>query len=209
MHMLSYFLEPGRGPLQDRLEELRRGRVVRNRAIVDALCADGIELTVGEVEAESGGGSVGRPHIAALLIRKGVVGTMAEAFDRYLAEGRPAYRPRVRLEAEEAVRLTAASGGVAVVAHPHTVAARAAEFSAAFEKFAAIGVAGIECHYAEYPPEQRRKLAETAARFGLIATGGSDYHGTYKPGLELGTGRGDLAVPDAAYEALLEARPRR
>ena len=208
MHLLAYFLEPGSGPLQDRLSELRRGREARNRQIVEALRADRIDITVEEVEAESGGGSVGRPHIAALLIRKGAVATMSEAFDRYLAEGRPAYRPRLRLAAAEAVRLTATSGGVAVVAHPHTVAGRADEFSTAFEEFAAIGVAGIECHYSEYPPEQRSSLAATATRFGLIATGGSDYHGTYKPGLDLGVGRGDLAVPDDAYEALLAARPR-
>ena len=94
------------------------------------------------------------------------------------------------------------------MAHPHTVAGQADEFSAAFDEFAAIGVAGIECHYSEYSPGQRSSLAATAARFGLIATGGSDYHGTYKPGLDLGIGRGDLAVPDSAYEALLEARPR-
>ncbi len=207
MHMLAYFIEPGPGPLQDRLEALRQGRVARNRTIVAALVDLGIEITVEEITAESGGGSVGRPHIAAVLIRKGAVTTMAEAFDRYLADGRPAYRPRPRLEAAEAVRLTRASGGVAVVAHPHTVAGRTVEFSEAFAAFADIGVAGVECHYSEYPPAQRLDLARAAARFGLLATGGSDYHGTYKPGLDLGIGRGDLVVPDEAYEALLAARP--
>ena len=80
-------------------------------------------------------------------------------------------------------------------------------FTEAFEAFKAIGVSGIECHYSEYAPDIRTRLAAIAADFGLIATGGSDYHGTYKPGLELGIGRGDLSVPDEAYEALLSARP--
>ncbi|MCJ7726321.1 MAG: PHP domain-containing protein [Acidimicrobiia bacterium] len=208
MHMLAYFLEPGPGPLQDRLAALRDGREARNVLIVEALNGLDIEITIEEVEKESGGGSIGRPHIAAILVRKGAAHSMADAFDRYLADGRPAYRPRLRLEAAEAAALTSASGGVAVVAHPHTVAGRTEGFAEAFAAFKDIGVSGIECHYSEYAPDNRRRLAAIAADFGLIATGGSDYHGTYKPGLELGTGRGDLAVPDAAYEALLAARPR-
>ena len=122
MHMLAYFMEPGPGPLQDRLAELQQGRGARNGLIVEALNGLDIDITIEEVEAESGGGSIGRPHIAAILVRKGAAHSMAEAFDRYLADGRPAYRPRLRLEAAEAAALTRASGGVAVVAHPHTVA---------------------------------------------------------------------------------------
>jgi len=207
MHMLAYFLEPGPGPLQDRLQALQDGRVVRNIGIVGALNDLGIDITIEEVEEESGGDSIGRPHIAAILVRKGAAHSMADAFDRYLADGRPAYLPRLRLEAAEAAELTKASGGVAVVAHPHTVAGHSRGFTEAFEAFKAIGVSGIECHYSEYAPGIRTRLAAIAADFGLIATGGSDYHGTYKPGLELGIGRGDLSVPDEAYEALLSARP--
>jgi len=208
MHMLAYFLEPGPGPMQDRLQELQAGRVVRNAAIVDALVGLGIDISIAEIEEESGGDSVGRPHIAAVLVRKGAARNMADAFDSYLADGRPAYRPRLRLGAEDAVRLTRASGGVPVVAHPHTVAGNAAGFTEAFESFRAIGVVGIECHYSEYPPPTRTRLAAIAEGMGLIATGGSDYHGTYKPGLDLGIGRGDLHVPDEAYDALLTARQR-
>jgi len=207
MHMLAYFLEPGPGPLQDRLQALQDGRVVRNIGIVGALNDLGIDITIEEVEEESGGDSIGRPHIAAILVRKGAAHSMADAFDRYLADGRPAYLPRLRLEAAEAAELTKASGGVAVIAHPHTVAGHSRGFTEAFEAFKAIGVSGIECHYSEYAPGIRTRLAAIAADFGLIATGGSDYHGTYKPGLELGIGRGDLSVPDEAYEALLSARP--
>jgi len=206
MHMLAYFLEPGPGPLQDHLEKLRAGRQVRNTAIIEALVGLGIDISISEIEEESGGDSVGRPHIAAVLVRKGAVRSVADAFDRYLADGRPAYRPRIRLGAAEAVGLTRASGGVPVVAHPHTVAGNADGFTEAFESFRAIGVAGIECYYGEYSPGTRSRLAAIAGSMGLIATGGSDYHGTYKPGLHLGIGRGDLHVPDEAYEALLSAR---
>ena len=206
MHLLAYFIEPGAGPLQDRLRDLQEGRAVRNAAIIEALRGLGIALDAEEVETESGTGVIGRPHIAAVMVRRGATASVAEAFDRYLAKGRPAYRDRPRLTAAEAVQLTRASGGVAVVAHPHTVATASGGFAAAFESFASLGISGIECHYGEYPPATRLRLAETARRFGLIATGGSDYHGRYKPGLQIGTGRGDLSVPDRAYEDLVAAR---
>jgi len=207
MHLLSYWIEPRPGPLQDRLASLQAGRNARNAEIVAALSGMGIDITLDDVEEESGGGSVGRPHIAAVLVARRVVRSVGEAFDRYLATGRPAYRSRPRLPVAEAVRLTAASGGVCVVAHPHTVADGAAGFAEAFAAFARLGIAGVECYYVEYPPEHRIRLADLAASFGLIATGGSDFHGRYKPGISVGTGRGDLVVPDHAVDALAEARP--
>jgi len=206
MHLLAYWVEDGSGPLQDALAEVRDSRRTRNIEIVDALRAMGIDITLGEVLEESGPGVVGRPHIAEVLRRHGVVETIAEAFDVYLASGRPAYRPRLRLTAPQAVTLARASGGVTSVAHPHTVAASAAEYRSVLEGVTALGVDGIECHYVEYPPDLRRTLAAWAEELGAIPTGGSDYHGTYKPGIEVGTGRGDLIVPDEVVERLAARR---
>lgn len=207
MHLLGYWVEPGQGPVETRLAELRDSRNSRNAEIVAALTELGIDITLDEVEAEAGGSSVGRPHIGAILMRKGAVDSMADAFDRYLAAGRPAYRPRVRLDAADAVALFHEAGGVASVAHPHTIATSEADFRMAFESFAAVGIDGVECHYGEYTPQQRATLAATASRLGLVATGGSDFHGGHKPGLSVGTAKGDLRVPDEVVEAL-EARRR-
>ena len=102
---------------------------------------------------------MGRPHIAAALVRRRHVPSMEAAFDLYLARGRPAYRHRPRLTAADAVALTRRSGGAAVLAHPHTVAAGAAEYAAALEAFAALGGAGVECHYPDYPPDLQAHLA--------------------------------------------------
>jgi predicted metal-dependent phosphoesterase TrpH len=207
MHMLAYFLAPVQGPLQDRLGALRRGREERNVRIVDRLAALGLHVSYDEVRAEAGRhGVVGRPHIAAVLVAKGHVPDISAAFDRYLAKGRPAYEPRMRLGAVEAVRLARASGAVPVVAHPHTIAVAAGDYRAAFVELAAAGLGGIEAHYAEYPVETRLHLADLAASLGLAATGGSDYHGEYKPGLRVGSGRGDLVVPDSALDDLISAR---
>ncbi len=209
MHMLCYFLDPARpGSLQERLAEVRSSRDGRNRRMVEKLSRLGLDITWDEVATEAREGIVGRPHIAAVLVGKGHAASIPDAFDRLLARGRPGYVDRHRLGWEEAARLAAAEGSVPVVAHPHTLGVGASEYAAAFARLAEGGVRGIEAHYGEYPPEVRANLAAVAARLGMVATGGSDYHGSYKPAVALGTGRGDLAVPDEALAALRAARER-
>lgn len=206
MHMLVYFLEPGSGPLQDRLEELRRGRSQRNDRIVGLLQGCGLDITMGEVRAEAGGGVIGRPHFAGVLIRKGYVASVQEAFDRYLATGRPAYSPRFKLAAAEAIALARETEAVPVIAHPHTLNLRAEGYAAGFADLVDLGLGGIEAYYGEYSPELRLSIAGLCERLGIVATGGSDYHGSYKPHLSVGTGKGDLRVPDDIPARLLAAR---
>ncbi len=202
VHLLVYFLEPGTGPLQDRLEWLQRARSTRNERIAERLRELGIDLSYDEVVVEAGGRGVGRPHFAALLVAKGYVADIAGAFDRYLAAGRPAYVGRERLDALDAIRLARASGAVPVIAHPHTIGISADEYRDAFRQLAGEGLGGIEAHYAEYEPAMRAHLAELSRDLGVVATGGSDFHGSYKPGLYVGVGRGDLDVPDSVLDEL-------
>lgn len=199
-HFLAYWLEPGPGPLQDRLAAIAEGRARRNGEILTALAGLGIDLSPEELRSSPG--LVGRPHIAAAMVRRGYVPSLEAAFDLYLARGRPAYRPRLRFTAAEAVGLTRRSGGAAVLAHPHTVAAGAGEYTAALVSFRDLGGAGIECHYPDYPADLQAHLAAVTRRLGMVPTGGSDYHGEHRPGIALGTGRGDLDVPDEALGAL-------
>ena len=206
MHLLVYFLAPGPGPLQDRLADIRSSRAARNAVIVDRLHSLGLEITLAEVEAEAGGGVVGRPHIAGVLMAKGYVETVAEAFDRFLAAGRPGYVPRMRLAAAEAITLSRAGDAVPVIAHPHTLNLRSDEFASGFRELVALGLGGIESYYAEYTPVMRNHLARLCDDLGIVATGGSDYHGKYKPHLRVGTGKGDLSVPDNIWEQLEESR---
>jgi 3',5'-nucleoside bisphosphate phosphatase len=207
VHLLGYWIEPDT-PIADLLADIRSNRDDRNREMVAALAGLGIDITDDDIAVEGGRGSVGRPHIAAVLVRKGVVATIADAFDQYLAAGRPAYRGRLRLDLPEAVDLIHRSRGVASVAHPHTIADREAEFLDLFERLSGLGVDGVECHYGEYAPDLRTRLDRHARSLGLVPTGGSDYHGTYKPGLAVGTGRGDLTVPDTVVAELKERRSR-
>lgn len=207
MHLLVLFLGPGPGPLQDRLAELRSGRAARNGRMVARLRELGMDVTPAEVEAQAGGGVVGRPHMAAVLVRKGYVPDIPTAFERYLASGRPAYIGRFRLEPEEAIRLARASGAVPVLAHPHTLDLTRDEIHGVLDRLVDAGLVGLECRYSTYPPEERRSWTTVARHHGLIPSGGSDYHGTYKDDVSLGWGRGDLRVPDRLLEELREARP--
>jgi predicted metal-dependent phosphoesterase TrpH len=207
MHLLVYFLEPGPGPLQDELVRLQEARDNRNRRMADRLASLGLPVTYDEIQTEAGGMGAGRPHIANILVRKGVVGSIQEAFDVWLAKGRPAYVDKERMEPKDAVGLAIKSGAVPVLAHPLSLDLSPADTEATVAQLASFGLAGLEAIYGRYSPEDRFAIAGIASRHGLAITGGSDYHGTYKPDLQVGVGRGDLQVPDEILDKLRDRIP--
>lgn len=207
-HVLVYFAEADDGPLQAELAALRRDRVARNRELADRLRTLGLDVTYDEIVAQAAGEeSAGRPHVAAVLVRHGYAESIPDAFDRWLGTGAPAYVPKARLEPAALAAAARASGAVAVLAHPLTLGLDAGGLESAVAHLAEAGFAGIEAHYGRYSPETRAELVALAGRHDLVATGGSDYHGDVKAGLSVGTGEGDLAVPDGALEALVARRP--
>jgi 3',5'-nucleoside bisphosphate phosphatase len=208
MHVLCYFVDDVPGPLRNALEGLRADRAKRNDALIARLAELGIPVSRDEVEAEAGSAVIGRPHFAAVLVRHGVVSSVEEAFDTYLAKGRPGYVGRDDIEAAEAIAVANASGGVAVLAHPLSLELTPGELDRLLDTLCDDGLAGMECQYANYDPATREDLHRLAGNHGLVATGGSEFHGRYKPGLFVGTGRGDLAVADEALEALRARRGR-
>lgn len=207
IHMLAYFLEPVPGPLQDRLEDLRAGRTVRNQRIVERLNEMGYPITMNDVLRQAAGDAVGRPHIADALVEAGAIEDRSHAFINLLGDGGTAYVERDRLTAINAIELTKAAGGVASIAHPLTINANVATLRTIFGDLRDAGLAGIEAYYPEHPLAIRAQLAAVASDLGLVATGGSDYHGLGKPGVQIGCGRGDLVVPDSALEELQKRRP--
>jgi predicted metal-dependent phosphoesterase TrpH len=206
MHLLVYFPD-AEGPLAPRLRELQDARSTRNDRIVERLRDAGIDITVDDVLAEAGDGSVGRPHIAAVLVRAGAASSIDDAFDRWLAKGRPAYVERLRLSPREAIALAHGSRAVTSLAHPGSLGLEGGALRAFAAQLAADGLDAVECEYARYTREERGTYRALAAEFGLAVTGGSDYHGAYKPDLHVGVGRGDLAVPDALLDDLEARRP--
>lgn len=209
MHVVVLFLDDEEGPLQARLAELRAGRDRRNEQIVEVLRREGLDITLDDVLEQAGGGAVGRPHVAAVLLEKGYVASIQEAFDRWLAKGRPAYMERFRMDPAEAIDLAHRSGAVTVLAHPFSLDRAGGELDGFVAELTGLGLDGIECEYGRYSPHERTALRELARRHDLCPSGGSDYHGTYKPDLSLGTGTGDLNVPDDWLDALEDRRPVR
>ena len=204
MHLLVLLIEDP-DYLSSRLGRVREGRARRNLEVMERLRSQGVDVTMEEVREEGGSGAIGRPHFASLLVRKGYAPDIPAAFDLYLGRGRPAYVERFRLGPAEAIAAAHASGGAAVLAHPLTLGVEGGRLSAVLEGLCEQGLDGMEAHYGAYDPPTRRSLVELARRHGLVPTGGSDYHGRFKPDVMLGIGRGDLVVPDEVLDELRAA----
>jgi predicted metal-dependent phosphoesterase TrpH len=208
-HVLVYFVEGTEGPLQDELIRLREDRVARNRLLVDKLRDLGVGISYEEVRLEAGGDeNMGRPHFAAVLVRHGAAESVQDAFDRWLGRDAPGYVPKARVSPATVADLATQSGAVSVLAHPLTLGLSPQDLRAAVGELADSGFGGIEAIYGRYTDEERQGLQHLAREFDLVATGGSDYHGDSKPDLTVGTGRGDLKVPDDVLERLAARRPR-
>ncbi len=207
-HVLVYFIDHEEGALHDELARLRHDRVRRNHQLAERLAELGIPITYDEaVAAASSEESLGRPHFAGLLVDKGAAESIPDAFDRWLGHARPAFVSKARVHPGQIAQAARASRGVCVLAHPLTLELAPDALDRAVGELAELGFAGIEANYASYRPDQRHELAELAKRHDLVATGGSDYHGTVKQGLRVGTGRGDLKVPDDVLDRLEARRP--
>ena len=172
-HVLGYFIDYPSDMLKAALEKFRHSRLGRGRGMVAKLAGLGIDIDWSRVQEIAGDGSIGRPHIALAMLEKGYISTFEEAFDKYIGHGGPAYVAREKMTPAEAVELVVKSGGLPVLAHPFTVG-EPEPMIAALKKS---GLVGIEAYYKEQTAEQTEAMLELAGRYGLIATGGSDYHG--------------------------------
>jgi hypothetical protein len=209
MHVLVYFVGPGDGPLQEELARLRQDRLARNRRLARRLAELDLPVEYEEVITAAGGieEEVGRPHFAAALVAAGVARDIEDAFDRFLGEGGVAHVSKARILPGQIAELARASGGVAVLAHPLSLGLTPRDLEGTVRELADAGFGGLEAVYGRYSPRQRAELRALANRVGLVATGGSDYHGSFKPDLRIGKGTGDLDVPDITLEQLAARRP--
>lgn len=206
IHLLGYFLDGPLTKLEERLAYLREGRLDRNKRIVERLQSLGIKVTVEDVMAAAGRATVGRPHIARLLMQKGVVQSMQEAFDKYLAANGMAYFPKDELPLREAIDLLHDAGAVTSVAHPGLLKRTPEILEQSLKLWRSWGLDGIEAIYPSYSLEQTAFFERLADKYGFIRTGGSDFHGENKPHIQIGTGTGHLDVPDELIQPLLNRR---
>ena len=206
VHILAYFLNglPA-GTFLQWLEEQRVDRRERNRRLIEALQAKGVSLTLDEVEAE-GRSLTGRPHFARVLVAKGYATDSEDAFRRYIGESALMFVERQSPATAEVISAIRDAGGIPVVAHPVRLNLdRSAELEA-LAKMKDSGLMGLEVHHSDQGPELQHHYARVASDLSLIATGGSDFHGSVKPDIELGTGRANnVRVPLHVLSALREA----
>ena len=208
LHILGYCLNWRDPLLNQHLASLRASRHRRNPLIVEKLRAAGLDVTYEEVSTLAATESVGRPHIAQLLMNKRYVTSAKEAFDRYLAEGRPAYVARDLPTPADAISWIKAARGVAVLAHPVWVREAGERLHNCVKELTEVGLDGIEVHYSTHSKSQTAAFLAMAKQLGLLITGGSDFHGRTKPDIEVGSGRGDLKVHPSLLVPLKEAAAR-
>ena len=205
LHMLGLFLDHRNQALDAALTRLRGSRVDRNREILDKLQRLGIALAWDDVAKYALEDVVGRPHFALALIEKGVVKDKDEAFSRLLGKGKPAYTERFRLTVTDSIALIRQAGGVPVLAHPFTLGYERRRLREFVADLARQGLQGIEAYYSEHNSDQEKQCLSIAVTNDLAVSGGSDFHGAINPDIHLGTGFGNLVVPDDLVD-LLHAR---
>jgi 3',5'-nucleoside bisphosphate phosphatase len=207
MHILGYCIDPQHKALNETLTHLKNARDDRNPRIVRALKKLGIDISMAEVTAKVGGSMAGRPHIAQVLVEKGVVASIQEAFDLYLGKGKAAYRDKERISCERAIQLIKAAGGIAVLAHPGLVEVDGQERQGLIAELCEMGMGGLEIYYPQHSPEEIAAFEALAKAHDLRVTGGTDFHGANTPGIEMGCAKGDFHVPFSIYEDLIASLP--
>ncbi|MEG2172214.1 MAG: PHP domain-containing protein [Desulfovibrionaceae bacterium] len=206
IHILALWLPTDTTVLERSLSALREHRDARNVIIVEKLQALGLGISYEEVTAASQGEAVGRPHIAKVLINKGFVRDWQEAFVRYLGYKGQAYVPKEILSPEDAVSLLAGMGATVSLAHPCLSLASRERVENCVRQLKEYGLSAIEAYHSDHSQAEQRFCVDVAARYGLALTGGSDYHGTAKARIALGTGYGGLRVPRFVLDNLKTAR---
>ena len=208
-HILGYGIRLNDENLNKTLSLLRDARKNRNPGIIRKLNECGISITIDELMAVTGD-QAGRPHIAGLLMEKEVVNSIQEAFDKYLGVGKPAYVEKYRIPCTEALAIIKSAGGVPVLAHPCLLSpCRGGQFENLIGFLKSRGLSGIEVFYSDNTPSDETYFNDIADRFGLLKTGGTDFHGSLKPEIRLGSGADNLHIPIVIYEKLAEAIHRR
>jgi predicted metal-dependent phosphoesterase TrpH len=199
-HVLAYFVDPQDGALEERLRSLRENRGRRIELMMEKLNALGFAVSLDRVREIARGGSLGRPHLAEALFEAGHVPTYDDAFRTLISKDSPAYVSRIGLAPLEAVALVRKHRGVPSLAHPGTVV----DLERLLPRLVEVGLVGMECYYGAHTPAFTAQCLRLSARYGLVPTGGSDFHGRGEHGTDLG----GVFVPPECIAALETHRAR-
>jgi len=196
VHVLAYLVDHRAPRVQAMVDKFREGRLGRAQKILAKLEGLGVPVEFDAVQAIAGDAAIGRPHVARAMLAAGHVASVQEAFDKYLASDKPAYVEYESATPFRAVELVRGVGAVPVLAHPRGITHLVPDLVKA-------GLVGLECYYAEYDDETRRELVSLARQYGLVRTGGSDFHGLHRMGHM--SALGEAEVPPEVVEMLRAA----
>jgi hypothetical protein len=204
LHILGYGIDYTSDELREWLKPLQQSRQERNARIIAKMRQMGLDVHADELQTISPCGQTGRPHIARLLLDKGIVDSMNQAFHQYLRRGAPAWFSRFAYSAAESIAMIHRAGGVAVLAHPGQLDPDYKIMPLLISELVERGLDGLEVHYPAHPTEMRRRLLSLARKYGLVVTGGSDYHGKNR-NMSAMAGKGTpFCPPDTILAALAE-----
>ena len=206
-HIVGLYINHHDETFLNRLKELHDVRERRNVEIAANLHnIAGFDFTYEDVQKEFPGAVITRAHFAKYLLDKGYVGSWQEAFDRYIGEGKPCFVPPNRIDPEIGVRYILDAGGVPVLAHPILYHLSDEKLEALVSRLKDAGLIGIEAIYSTYDSRDERQIKDLPKKYGLLVSGGSDFHGKNKPKIDLGSGMGKLFIPEDVLDAIKAAR---
>lgn len=206
IHILGLYIDSENQNLRNLLKQMVAEREERNLKMVQNFQNDGIQITIGELKEESKDAVITRAHFAKILVRKRYVKTAKEAFDRYLNEDSKYYVNRKFITPEQAIKAILEADGIPVLAHPMLYHLPEEELDQLIERLTKHGLKGIETIYSTYSPKEEETVRQLASNHHLLMTGGSDFHGEVKPDISIGTGRGNLVIPDELLDGLNQIR---
>ena len=201
-HILGYFINPDSPALVKAVDHIRDVRTRRIGETCEMLAEYDIHVTLDEVKAKAGGGILCRAHIAKLMTEKGYSESPKAAFAQWLNVGCPCYSESQALTDEEAVDLIRQAGGDAYLAHLHLTKKSGDELDSFVKRLKNAGLCGIEGWYTDYTPEHEREYRPLAKKYGLNHSGGTDFHGAFKPHIQIGRGLGNLVIPDTVLDEM-------
>lgn len=208
IHVVGLYIDRNNEAFQKHLKDFVDSRTQRNRKMCALLQKEGIPITYQELLSAYPDSVITRAHYMRYLLEKGYVKTRQEAFDRYIGDGAPCYIPREKITPAQAVELILTAGGAPVLAHPILYHMSDEGLDTLVKKLTEAGLMGIEAIYSTYTEDDQRKIRRLASKYHLLISGGSDFHGANKPGLQLGSGYGSLFVPCTLLQEIKTALGR-
>lgn len=199
-HILGYFIDPTSPALSSAVDYIRDVRTQRIGETCELLAKYGMDVTLDEVKQKAGGGILCRAHLAKIMTEKGYSTSPKEAFNKWLNVGCPAYSESQALSDTEAIELIRKAGGDAYLAHLHLTKKPHYELDTFVRRLAEEGLCGIEGYYTDYTPETESEYRALAKKYALKLSGGTDFHGAFKPHISIGVGLGGLNIPYSVLE---------